>query len=128
MQIPGPRAAAQPADEADARLRRPHLIGDPLSRSERALEAAGVPHLTHRREVASSFSVRTSSEAGRCIRSRRVPHRLTALTRTMDYELERFVADLRAIASNAIDEREMLRRIRPLVGGLALSKEWLLPR
>jgi len=47
---------------------------------------------------------------------------------TDGYQLETFVSDLRAAASNARDEAEILARVRPLVSRLARSQEWVLPR
>lgn len=44
------------------------------------------------------------------------------------YGLRSFVDELRAIALHATDEGAILARVKPLVGELALSKEWLLPR
>src|SRR3954463_10424867 len=44
------------------------------------------------------------------------------------YGLESFVGELRAIALQTTDEREILARVKPLAIELALSKKWLSPR
>ena len=41
------------------------------------------------------------------------------------YTLERFIEELRHVATEAIDEKQLLSRVRPLAHRLAVSKSWL---
>jgi predicted metal-dependent enzyme (double-stranded beta helix superfamily) len=43
------------------------------------------------------------------------------------YTLDEYVADLRAIAAETSDDREIIGKVRPLARRLALSKSWLKP-
>ena len=44
-----------------------------------------------------------------------------------NYSLDDYVGDLRDIAANTREDREIISKVRPLARRLALSKTWLKP-
>ncbi|MDA9983411.1 cysteine dioxygenase family protein [Gammaproteobacteria bacterium] len=52
---------------------------------------------------------------------------MSANTKPEHYELGAFISDLRSIASENLDEREILCRVGPLAKKVALDKSWLKP-